>query len=291
MKIKNKALYEYAVITAGIFLLALAISIFFERKGLVTGGVTGFAIIVQYWTKNAAFTMPIWLTNLAINVPLFFMGLKIKGFKFMVKTMYGTLVLSLFLYLISYAMMYREDNIDIINSAIFGGVLAGAGLGLIIKHGSTTGGTDLLAVILNKYFKNISISVWIFILDSVIILIGVFVFGANRAMYAIITVFIASKVITMVQMGISFNKSIMIISDESQEISKKLIEEHGYGVTSLIGKGMYSNKEKEVLICVVSSKNVYKVIATIENIDENAFIILSDAREVIGEGFRPTEKI
>ena len=286
MKVKNENLRDYLMITLGIFMLALSISMFFERQGIITGGVTGLAIIIQHWTQDAAIQIPIWLTNLLINIPLFIFGVKIKGIKFMVKTIYASIMLSFFLYFTSLFMSNYENTLDMINSAIFGGLLSGLGIGITIKNNGTTGGTILIATIINKFIKAIPLSTIIFSLDATIILIGLFVFGPNTSMYGIIAIFIISKVITLIQVGLYFNKSIMIISDSSKEIAKSLLEDHGYGVTALTGKGMYTNKEKEVLICVVPSKNVYKVMATIDKIDENAFIILSEAREVIGEGFK-----
>lgn len=204
----------------------------------------------------------------------------------MIKSIHGTLFLSFCLFLVSSFMEGQPDTIDIINSAIFGGVLSGIGIGIIIKYNATTGGTDLIATLLNKYIKNISISLWIFILDTAIILIGLVVFGVNRAMYAIMAVFIASKIISLFQIGFSFNKTIMIISDEFDAIGKKLVQDYGYGVTSLNGKGVYLQKEKDVLLCVVPAKNVHKVIAIIHSVDKNAFIMLNETREVMGNGFK-----
>jgi uncharacterized membrane-anchored protein YitT (DUF2179 family) len=283
---KKEDFKDLLMITIGVFLLAMSVSIFFERQEIIIGGVTGLAIIIQYWTEGSAVQIPIWLTNLIVNIALFAFGVKVKGMKFMLKTMYAVVALSVFLYFTSGLMAYRENSIDMINSAIFGGILAGVGIGITIKNNGTTGGTVLIAAIINKFSKNIPLPTIILTLDAIVILIGLFVFGPNNSMYGIIAIFTMSRVITLVQVGIYFNKSVMIISDKYEEIAKALLEEYGHGVTSLVGKGMYTNTEKEVLICVVPAKNVYKIIEKIEKIDDNAFIILSDAKEVIGNGFK-----
>lgn len=279
--------YEYAMIAAGTFLLALGLTLFLSRSELVVGGVTGFGIALSGITERFGVRIPLWITNTAINIPLLFIGLKVKGLKFLKKTLFATLFLSASL--IVTELIPPISGIDMLLASIFGGVLCGAGVGLVFRFEGTTGGSDLAASIIHKFKPHMSISKLLFGVDAVIVAMGLFVFGPTNTLYAIISIFISTQVIDAVLEGLSFSKATFIISDHADEISKAIIKELDRSATILDGRGAYSGNVKNVVLCVVSQKEVFKLKNLASAIDRNAFIIVSDVREVLGEGFSAIE--
>lgn len=285
-EIKKWPVWEYLVICVGCVMMAFAIECFFNTYSLVTGGVTGLAIVIGELAEKLGFPAPIWLTNIVLNVPLFLLGLKTKGKHFLARTLFATVTLSVALYFAKYIPPMQAGENELILISIFGGAISGFGLGLVFRCFATTGGTDLAASILHNYYKHISVSRLLFVMDSIVIVIGLFVFGPVRAMYAIVAVFISSKAIDVVLEGTSFAKAAFIISNRSEEIAAVLLSELSRGVTGLTGRGMYTRHEKNVLLCVVSVKEVVKVKELVHKLDESAFVIVADVREVLGEGFQ-----
>lgn len=280
---RKKILSEFLLITLGTAIVAIAINMFYSPSNLVTGGVTGIAIIVAEWTKDTAWPVPLWLTNITLNVPLLLIALKMRGGKFIIKTLYATSHLSLALYYTKYIPVFETD---LIISAIFGGVLMGVGIGLVFRCYATTGGSDLAASLIHKFLRHIEISKILFFLDAVVICAGFFVFGPENTMYAVIAVFVTSKAIDSILEGLSFAKCAFIISDKDVEVSKALLQSLSRGVTSLNGKGMYTGNAKNVVLCVVSKKEIVRLKEIVYNIDKDAFVIVTDVREVLGKGFQ-----
>ena len=186
-------------------------------------------------------------------------------------------------------MINKKKNFDMIISAIYGGLLSGIGLGLVFRNNSTTGGTDLTASIINSKHKQIPVANIMFFMDACIIGVGFFTFGAKNAMYAIIADFIASRVLDMMLEGFIFSKSVFIISDKTNQIAEQILNNLKRGVTSINGQGMYTKQSKNILFCVMNSKEVFSLKSMINNIDPDAFIIVTDAHEVLGNGFRQLE--
>ena len=283
----RKSLTEFAAIVLGDLLLAAAIVVFWEPCQLVTGGVSGIAIIVHDYTGRAGFAVPLWSTNLALNVPLFALGFKTMDRPFLSKTAFATVFLSAALYLAAFIPPLTGD---ILLGALFGGVASGAGLGLIFRVMATTGGSDLAASILHRHvFNHHSIARILFVIDSVIILCGLLAFGPVAAMYAAVAVFVSTKVTDTLLEGLSFAKAAIIVSDKSEEIAQSVIEKMERGVTGLKGQGMFSKRDKNVLLCVVSAKELVNLKAIVYASDAQAFVIVADVREVLGEGFESTE--
>lgn len=283
MNITNKNIVEYAIIIVGTSFLAMAINIFFDPLELVTGGVTGLSIVIkELSSKFFDGGIPLWILNISINIPLFIIAIIIKGKNFGGRSLFATLYLSFALY---YTQWLPMITTDILLGSVFGGVLAGLGLGLVFSAYSTTGGTDLAASIIQHYIKHVSVAKIMFILDGIIIAFGFFVFGPEKAMYAIVSVYISVKVIDAILDGLHFSKAAFIISDYHEEISKNIFSKLERGVTGLYGEGLYSKKSKEVLMCVVSKKQIVKLKDIVREIDDDAFIIVADVREVLGEGF------
>lgn len=274
---------EYLLIIVGTGLMALAISSVFDSAGLVTGGFSGAAIIIKKWTEPLMEGgIPLWLTNLALNIPMFLIGLKIRGFGFVKKAIVGELSLSIWL---AIQPVWNLAGDDLLLAAVYGGVLLGVGIGMVFLGGGTTGGTDMMAAIIQKYMRHYSIAQIMQIIDGMIVIIGMYVFGMHKAMYAIIAVFLVTKVSDSLMEGIKFCKAAYIITDKPEVISKAVMEELDRGMTGIEARGMYSDEKKLMLYCVVGKKEIVHLKELVDRIDPKAFVIVTDAREVHGEGF------
>lgn len=278
---------EYMSIILGTTSLAIAINVFFDPFELVTGGVSGLSIIVKKFSEDRFnIIIPLWLTNIVLNIPLFVLGIKVLGPKMLKKTIFATIYLSLALYYTKFIPINLFNEVEPLLIALFGGALSGLGIGLVFSSLATTGGTDLAASIIHKYVKHISVSKLLFLLDTIIILLGIFMFGITNAMYAIIAVYITSKVIDNILEGLSFSKAAFIISEHSDIIAKEILSELDRGVTGISGRGMYTLNDKEILLCVVSRKQVIQLKDAVKAIDSEAFLLVFDVRETLGEGFQ-----
>ena len=267
------------LMVVGTGLMALAIQCIYDPVGLVTGGFTGVAIIAKYVTKGA---VPLWLTNLVLNVPLFLLAALIKGKKFVARTAVATVLLSAWLYVIP---LWNLAEGDYVLSAIFGGVICGVGMGMVLLARATTGGTDMLAALIQHKLRHYTIMQIICVIDGIIVAVGIYSFGVKAALYAIVAIYVTSKVSDTLMEGMKYSKAVFIVSDRYKEISDAIMTQMDRGVTGLDAVGMYSGDEKCMLYCVVSKKEIVVLKEIILKIDNNAFVIVTDAREVVGEGF------
>lgn len=267
------------LMVVGTGLMALAIQCIYDPVGLVTGGFTGVAIIAKYVTKGA---VPLWLTNLVLNVPLFLLAALIKGKKFVARTAVATVLLSAWLYVIP---LWDLAEGDYVLSAIFGGVICGVGMGMVLLARATTGGTDMLAALIQHKLRHYTIMQIICVIDGIIVAVGIYSFGVKVALYAIVAIYVTSKVSDTLMEGMKYSKAVFIVSDRYKEISDAIMTQMDRGVTGLDAVGMYSGDEKCMLYCVVSKKEIVVLKEIILKIDNNAFVIVTDAREVVGEGF------
>ena len=280
---KQERLLPYLYIILGTAVLALSIQCFFEPIGLVTGGFTGLAIVIKSLTNGVIKDgVPIWLSNILLNTPVFIIAYIIKGRKFVGRTVFGAIMLSVWLYIIPTMDMSQGD---FLLAAIFGAVFSGAGIGLVLRGHATTGGTDMVAALIQMKFKHYSIAQIMQILDGIVVLAGLYVFGIRPGMYAIVAIFVATKVTDIVLEGFRYSKAAYIITNKHEVIAKKIMEDIDRGVTGIHAMGMYTGDEKCVLYCVVSMREIIEVEELVREIDSNAFVIVSDVREVLGEGF------
>ncbi|MCI5901778.1 MAG: YitT family protein [Blautia sp.] len=283
MKRKKTWYTDYLLILAGTLLMAVAIGSVFDMSGMVTGGFSGLAIIIKSWTgKFVLGGIPLWVTNLFLNVPLFLLGAKIGGFGMVRKALWGSICLTVWLAVIPTHPLAGED---LLLAAIYGGILQGTGIGLVFLGGGTTGGTDMMAALIQKYLRHYSVAQIMQLIDGSIVLIGICVFGINKALYAIIAVYMTTKISDGLIEGLKFAKQVYIISDSAQEIAKRIMGDLNRGVTGIKARGMYYNREKEMLYCVVNKKELVELKELVSEMDPGAFMIVSDAREVHGEGF------
>lgn len=272
-----KYLKEYLIITVGCFFYAVSINYFFISNHLAEGGVAGICLILFY-----LFKLPVGIMYFVINIPLLIMGWKLVGRDFLFKTLYGTSCLS---FLITLTETWKGPSNDIMLGSIYGGVLIGIGLGLIFMVNGSTGGTDVVARILNRYF-DIPLGRTMLILDVVILGIAAIFFGKEIVMYTLISMTIVSKAIDYFQDGYTKAKGITIISSKSEEIKERIMNETGRGTTIIKGEGGFTGNEIDLLFCVVSKLEVTKVKTIVKETDSFAFLTISDVSEVLGEGFK-----
>lgn len=285
MKLLNKKpLYvDYLLIIVGTGFIALGIQWLYDPSGLVTGGFTGIGIIVKQMSLSLIDGgIPLWFTNIVLNVPVFLIALKMKGKRFIARTAVATFLLSVWLYMIPMVDMAQGD---MMLASIFGGVLFGVGMGLVLLARTTTGGTDMVAVLIQQKLRHYSVVQIMQVLDGAIVIAGLYAFGLKIGLYAIISIYIATKVSDALMEGMKFSKAAFIITDHYKQVADALMEKLDRGVTGLQATGMYSGDEKGMLYCVVSKKEIVDLKEIVVGIDRNAFVIVSDAREVLGEGF------
>lgn len=274
---------DYLFIFMGTGIMALAIQCIFEPIGLVTGGFSGIAIIIRKMTAGIVEGgVPLWLTNLALNVPVFIAALIIKGRKFLGRTVIGMVLLSFWLYVIPQVDLTQGDYML---SAVFGGVITGIGIGFVLLAKATTGGTDMVSALIQKYVRHYSVVQILQVIDGMVVLAGLYVFGLKPALYAIVAIFITSKVSDALMEGMKYSKAAFIITDCYKEIADAIMTQLDRGLTGLDATGMYSGDKKTVLYCVVSKKEIVELKDIVAKIDPKAFVIVTDAREVFGEGF------
>ncbi|GAA0770945.1 YitT family protein [Clostridium subterminale] len=274
----NKSeLKNYLIIMIGITILAIGINVYYSPQHLVTGGISGLAIILDY-----VFSIPLWLTNVIVNIPLFIVGIKIKGMDFAKKSIFGAAYVSVALWYTSFIPPVQSD---LLISSVFGGLFIGTGVGLVLRSSASTGGTDLLAIIIKHYLNKVPINQIMMCIDGMIILVGLFVFGVEKAMYALISIFIVSKVVNTLVEGVNYSKEVHIISEKSNEIAQELMRHLNRGITSINGKGVYTGKSKDILYIVCSTEELIELQRIVKEVDKEAFIIINDVREVVGRGF------
>lgn len=274
---------EYLLIIVGTGLMALSINSVFDAAGLVTGGFSGVAIIVKAWTENLIDGgIPLWITNFGLNIPLFVLGAKLRGFSFVKKAVIGEISLSAWL---AVQPVFPLVGDDLLLAAVYGGVIQGVGIGLVFLGRGTTGGTDMMAALIQNKIRHYSISQVMQFIDGIVVIMGMYVFGIQRALYAIIAVYLVAKISDSIIEGLKFSKAAYIVTDKPEEVSQMIMDEIGRGVTGIYARGMYSENDKLMLFCAVSKKEIVILKERVGEIDPQAFVIVADAREVHGEGF------
>lgn len=278
--IKTKYLVaQFVQIAVGTALVAGSTTLFLLPNQLSSGGFSGIATIVYYLLE-----IPLGTTILVLNIPLFVMSLIKNGKHFFINAIAGTAGLSIFLNIFE---KLKPITTDRFLACIYGGIIAGIGTAIILKANASTGGTDLLTQIIKAYKPNIRISNLLVILDTIIVITNVIFFKELEiGLYSAITIYIMGKMLDIFFEGIDFAKMVYIISPRNEEIAKQIGEKIKRGSTSLYGKGMYKKKDRDVLFCVASRNEVIEIRKIVNDIDKNAFIIITNVREVFGEGFK-----
>ncbi len=280
--VKIKHLIKQAVqIIIGTAFIAIATSLLLLPNQLSAGGFSGIATITYY-----LFEIPLGTTVFALNIPLFIISAIKNGKKFFLNALLGTISLSFFL---NFFDKFEPLTTDRVLGCIYGGIIAGIGTAIVLKANASTGGTDLLTQIIKAFKPNVRISNLLALLDTIIVALNVVFFKELEiGLYSAIAIYIMGKMLDIFFEGIDFAKMILVISPKYKEIAKEISITVRRGSTSLKGTGMYKGEEKNILMCVVSRGEVREIMQIISDMDPNAFIIISNAREVFGEGFKET---
>ena len=274
---------NYLLIIIGTALMAFAIASVLEPASLVTGGFSGIAIIVKQYTGHLVpGGVPLSVTNLVLNIPVFLIAIRLKGLRYLIHTLFATVMLSFWLSVLPVVPLAGDD---LLLASLYGGILMGAGIGLVFVTGATTGGTDLIAALVQHFLRHYSISNILWVIDTAVVLVGVYLYGIQITLYAIIAIYLTSKISDGIIDGLKFSKAAFIITEKPEALAALVMEELGRGVTGISATGMYSGDSKNMLLCVVSKKEIVRLKELAKSCDPNAFVIVTDVREVLGEGF------
>ena len=274
--IKSSLLLSYIQLFIGCLIGSAAYPLFLTPNNIAPGGLTGIAVILNY-----LFHLPVGTISLAMNIPLFLLGYRSVGKIFAFRSLIATLLFSLLIDILP----LRPMTMDPLLGTLFGGVLLGIGLGLIIRGGATTGGTDMMASMVNRKFQYISTGTILFAFDFLVVAAAGIIVGTSQALYAMICIFVTAKVMDTVMIGFSGNKACLIVSSSWEEIKKRIMFDMGRGVTQLLSKGGYTGDDRPTLLCVVNRQEIMEIKKIVREVDVNAFMIILEAHEAIGDGF------
>ena len=270
---------KYALVALGSALFAAGFQFFLYPNSIIVGGVSGIAMIINYLVG-----LPVGIMTIVLNIPLFIIAWKHFGGKFIISSLVGMLLSSVLVDVL--AVIDYSPTDDMLLACLIGGAIKGLGLGLIYYAGATTGGTDIIAKFVRLRFPYINFGTIVLLTDAVIIIAFAAIFDrVEAAMYAVIAMFVVSKVIDLVLYGIDNSSVCYIIIENSEQLVKDITDKLHRGVTILSGEGAYSHKDKQVLLCVIKRTQIADIRKIIKSIDENAFFIVSDAKNVFGKGF------
>ncbi len=272
----------YTLIVLGAFIMASGFVLFITPHNIVPGGVYGISIVIHHFTG-----WPIGLTALAFDIPLTIIGIKILGPRFGIKTVVGFILTAVFVDSLTYFWGVKAlVPDDVLLSSVFGGVFIGLGLGLIFKSKATSGGSDIVAMIISKYTK-LPLGQLMIYVDSTIVITGLFAFQDWKIpLYSLIVIFITGRVVDLVLQGISYEKTLFIISEKHNEIRDKIINDLNRGGTFLKGEGMYNGQEKSIIYIVLTRRELAILQDFIRKIDPDAFLTVINANETLGNGFK-----
>ncbi len=272
---------DYFGILFGVTLTSLSLVWLQIPNKIAAGGVSGLAVITYH-----LWGWPVALTMILLNIPLFLACLWSFGPRFGAKTLFGALFISIMIEFWDSVINLMPLTKDPLLASLYGGVIAGAGMGIAFRFRGSTGGTDLAAQLLNR-ISGISIGHALLIFDGTVIALAGIVFNSTElALYALITMFVTGKILDAVLEGLDYAKAAFIISERSAEIGEKILNDLQRGATGLLGKGLYSTAHKEVILCVISRAEEVKLKEIVRRIDPRAFVIITDVHEVLGEGFK-----
>lgn len=264
-------------IIIGSFIMALSFNLFFLPNHIASGGVSGLSVLAQAWLGiEPAFTQ--W----ALNIPLFVLGFWLLGRDYGIRSLLGSVVLPLFVFL---TKDWPIPTSNPLLASIYGGIGVGIGMGLVYRGRGSTGGLTIVAQLLQKY-SGLSFSLCVVLLDAIVISSAALVLSLEQALYALIGLYVTGKVIDAIELGFSFTKVAYIISDHTEPITKAILEDLDRGLTKLTAEGGYTGEHRTVLMVVVGQSEIPRLKTVVQSVDPNAFVIISNAHEVLGEGFR-----
>ena len=269
---------KYLVIVLGSAVMGMGLGLFLIPAQIAPGGISGLSTVLHYLTG-----FPTGVIMLIINIPIFIVGALNFSKKYIFISFFGMLMLSVFIELFS---MFMPVTNDVILAPVFGGAFSGIGIGLVFRYGATTGGTDIIVMLLKKRFKNMSTGNFVILVDAIIVIFAGIVFKKwETVLYSTLAMIVASYMIDTIVEGIDYAKAVFVISDHSENIAESISNKLFRGTTCLMGFSPYTMNEKNVLLCVVKRYEIAKLKKIIYETDKNAFVIISDAKEVFGRGF------
>jgi uncharacterized membrane-anchored protein YitT (DUF2179 family) len=275
-----KIFFEYLMVTLGCFIMASGYVLFFINNRIAPGGITGLATILYYFVH-----FPVGIMVLIMNIPLLLLGVITLGKKLGVKTVFAMLVFSTALQILSGLAPITND---LMLAAIAGGALVGLGSGLIFRQGSTAGGSDLIARILHKIIPSVTLGNFLFSFDALVVIVSVFAFkNYELGLYAAVAIFVSSRVVDTVIFGVDRTKAVYIISEKSDLIAQSILHELNRGVTEISAVGKYTNRQRNILLSIMRPKFVVRVQQIVKILDPEAFVFVSDVKDVMGQGFQP----
>lgn len=271
---------RFIAMLVGCALYALGVDCFLVHNEIIGGGASGIATLSYLLTNGK---LGIGVMTVAVNIPILILGLKQLGWKFILRCLFTIIILGAFNELFTSIPSLTENRIL---AAVYGGILQGIGIGIFIKFKVSSGGTELLAREINHWFKFFTIPVWLALLDAIIVISGAFAMhDPENIFYALILIFVSAKTSDIFIMGLNKSKQCYIITDYGKEIADTLIKHSPRGVTLINGKGMYTENDKQILLTCIRPQQIEQMKSIVRQIDPHAFIIVSDATEVIGKGF------
>lgn len=273
---KKEVFYAYLHIIVGCLIGGMAYPLFLTPCGIAPGGLTGVGIICHH-----LFSWPVGTVSLVLNIPLFILSYRQMGPVFAFRSLIAMTLFSLSIDLLPFAPMTEDPLL----ATLFGGILLGVGLGMIMRGGATTGGTDMMARLLHKHISFLSVGVLLFAMDFIVIVAAAVFIGANEALYAIIDIYASSKMIDAVLIGLTADKACFIISDAWEKVSERILTEMNRGATQLKARGAWSKEERPVVMSVVSRNELSTIKKIVQEEDESAFMFVTEAYEALGEGF------
>ncbi len=274
----QESVRAYVLIVLGSLIGAAAYPLFLVPNAIAPGGLTGIATILNY-----LFEWPVGVVSMILNIPLFIVGYRAMGRTFVIRSMIATVLFSAFIDLLPLPSLTD----DLLLGTVYGALLLGIGLGLILRGGATTGGSDMIARMVHTRFPFITVGVFLFIIDCAVILAAAFTMSTQAALYALICIFISARVVDVILAGFGTAKACYIITDSSENITARIMAELERGVTLLKAVGAYSGKERNVILCVVTDREVVTVKRIVKDEDTRAFMFITDTHETLGEGFGP----
>ncbi len=276
---------DILLITLGSLIQAVGLRLFLIPADLASGGVSGIAQLINHYTD-----WQIGLMVLIGNIPLFLLGWRfLGGRKFIIRTALAVATFSFFIDALTYFLPAEGITDDILLNSLYGALVCGIGFGIVYRGQGTSGGSDILARILNQW-RGIPITQSYMIVDSAVIIAAGFIFGWKEALYALITLYVSGIVTETASQGAKVVRTALIITAEPQAVSQKIFETLDRGVTLLSGKGAYTGAERTVLYCVVTRTETMRLKRIVNEIDQHAFMVIGQAHEALGEGFAPLDK-
>lgn len=275
---------EYLLITLGVILVAISVEYFYTPNKLAAGGVTGFAIIVNALIPQ----LSVGTVTLVVNLLLFAVAFYLIGGNFGAKTIYASIMLSVIMWIIEAIFKPYAITTDLVIATVFGTIISAFGMAIVFNNNSSTGGTDILAKILNKFF-HFNIGTALLIVDIIITFGGAMVFGIDTGFYAMLSVILLGITVDRFIDGFNSSKEVIIMSEKCDEIGRYILDEIGRGCTYLHGEGAYSGKRKKVIYTILSRNEFIKLKSFIKQVDKRAFISVRESYEVLGEGFMEME--